>query len=109
VAKLQALPEVKADIQALPSRRLQEVALSKIDALRCGRLQGQPLHKQVQTGDLSDCRKVYFDVRADRPPAWRIVYRQLTEDRLEIIEVVAVGARAGSVVYSEAVDRLGRR
>jgi hypothetical protein len=26
-------------------------------------------------GDLADCRKIYFDERADIAPRWRIVYR----------------------------------
>jgi hypothetical protein len=105
--KAVGLPGVAGDLQALP-RRLREIAIGKITAVCRGELRGQPLAKQVRTGDLSDCRKVYFDDRGDRPPAWRIVYRERSDGSVEIIEVVAVGARAESAVYLTAGQRLGR-
>jgi len=107
--RLEALPGVAKDLKALPTRRLQEIALTKIAAARDGRLTGRPLGVQVRTGDLSDCRKIDFDERADRPPGWRIVYRELRDDTIEIIEIVAVGARANAAAYFSAAERLERQ
>jgi hypothetical protein len=113
---------VMADLRELPSKRLREVALGWIRRLRREPTLGQPLSRRPG-GDLSDCRKLYFDA-GDEPwrdraagrtpqqadgPRYRIVYRQLTEDRVEIIEVVAVGAKyAPALVYERARRRLDR-
>ncbi len=59
----------------------------------------------AKTGDLSDCRKLYFGL--GNPPSHRIVYRVLDET-IEIIEIVAVEARADMYVYLLAALRLGR-
>ncbi|MEK7422632.1 MAG: hypothetical protein AAB131_02210 [Actinomycetota bacterium] len=55
------------------------------------------------TGDLTDCRKLYFGL--GDPPSHRIVYRDLAG---EIVEIVAVEARAEMYAYLLAAVRLGR-
>ena len=60
-------------------------------------------------GDLADCRKIYFDEAADRPPRYRIVYRlKPNEDTPSNVEVIVIGRRASAEVYKEAIRRLGR-
>jgi hypothetical protein len=57
-------------------------------------------------GDLSDCRKVYFGYGG--PPTHRIVYRELDENTIEIIDVVAIESREDAYVYLLAAERLRR-
>lgn len=57
-------------------------------------------------GDLSDCFKVYFGTTDE--PTHRIVYRHLDDGDIEVIEAVAVEARADGYVYLLAASRLGR-
>jgi len=71
---------------------------------------GKELSNQRATGDLSDCRKVLFDVRTDIPPRFRIVYREIMGEGTEIlaIETLAVGDRFELEVYVKAALRLSR-
>lgn len=60
-------------------------------------------------GDLSDCRKLYFDERSDVPPRWRIVYRLLPDEAVPwSVDVVSIGRRAYAEAYVLAAQRLGR-
>lgn len=64
---------------------------------------GLPLGNQPP-GDLSDCRKIYFDDRR-----LRIVYRLLPSTRNPVTaEIIAIGAREALEVYEIALRRLGR-
>lgn len=98
-----------ADIQSLPSD-LQNVAFYLMDDLSRGRIKGKPLEAHPEIGDLSDCFKLYFDVRKDMSPGFRLVYRQLNSGDIEgvSIEAIAVGRRQALEVYKVAVERLGR-
>lgn len=58
------------------------------------------------TGDLADCRKLYFGL--GDPPSHRIVFRELDDGMIEVIEVVAVEAREDMYAYLLASVRLGR-
>jgi hypothetical protein len=75
-----------------------------------GKLRGQPLENHPEIGDLSDCFKLYFDVRKDMSPGYRLVYRKLTSGEIEgvSIEAIAVGRRQAFEVYKVAIERLGR-
>lgn len=53
--------------------------------------------------DLSKCRKLYFG-----QAAFRIVYKELSNDTVEIAEIVAMGERENQAVYEIAFDRLNR-
>jgi len=65
---------------------------------------GQPLANLPETGDLSDCRKIYFDEARHR-----VIYRLLPDEQDPTsIDVIAVGPREAAAVYTEAVRRLGR-
>ncbi|SEB94235.1 hypothetical protein SAMN04489806_2186 [Paramicrobacterium humi] len=102
-------PGVADDINALPTENLRRRALVIALDVANGRLRGLPLGNHRATGDLTDCFKVYFDVR-DGPPRYRLVYRVLESGGIEVslVEVVAVGRRASMAVYAEAARRLGR-
>ena len=75
------------------------------------KLEGVPLEDHPSVGDLSDCRKVYFDEDDEGKPRFRLVYRLLPNE-VEAIEVeavaVAVGRRAAMDAYVRAARRLGR-
>jgi mRNA interferase RelE/StbE len=99
-----ARPEVEEDLRALASNELRFEALSLIVRLRKEPRLGLKLEERPGTGDLSDCRKLYFDGARHR-----IVYRLLpNERRPQTVDVIAVGPRARLAVYVEAVRRLER-
>lgn len=85
---------------------LANLALGTIRALERREVDGVPLEEMATTGDLSDCRKLYFGV--GNPPSHRIVYRDLGGEEVEIVEVVAVEAREELYAYLLAAVRLGR-
>ncbi len=106
--KLRALPEVVGDIKALPTQKLKEIALQRISDVVNGRLRGARLEDMSRTGDLTDCFKLYFDETGGPGPAYRVVYRELAEGAVEVVEVVAVEQREELYVYALAALRLGR-
>jgi hypothetical protein len=86
---------------------LAVLALRKVRELEARVLEGVPLEAMAVTGDLGDCRKLYFG--PGNPPSHRIVYRDLGEDDgIEIVEIVAVEAREQLYAYLLAAKRLGR-
>lgn len=107
---LRALRGFEADLHKLPTRKLQLVVLELLSHIADGHLQGRPLDKRVGIGDLSDCRKVYFDERPDHPrPNYRLVYRLLpTEVDAITVEAVSTGERYSLDAYIRAVNNLER-
>lgn len=102
-------PQVVTDYKKLGSAALRREALRLIAQLKKSPFLGQPLEYRGSTGNLGDCRKLYFDVSKDDPPEYRIVYRLLPdEDSPGLIEIICLGERAGSKVYEEAAKRLQR-
>jgi hypothetical protein len=102
-------PEAVDDVKNLPSENLKRRAIQIIVDVSIGGLEGRPLEDHPSVGDLSDCRKVYFDDQEDGKPRFRLVYRLLPNE-VEAVEVeaVAVGRRRLMEVYVEAARRLGR-
>lgn len=97
-------PEAVDDLRALGSNRLRLEAMKLMVALRTTPRLGKPLDYAPQTGDLSDCRKLYFDNARHR-----IVYRLLPNERKPTrVDVIAVGPREALEVYEAAIERLGR-
>lgn len=87
--------------------QLAVLALRKVKDLEARRVDGAPLENLAVTGDLTDCRKLYFGL--GEPPSHRIVYRELDDSGdIEILEVVAVEAREELYAYLLAANRLGR-
>ncbi|PPG94346.1 hypothetical protein C5C22_08980 [Rathayibacter rathayi] len=73
-----------------------------------GTLTGRPLEDLVVTGDLSDCRKIYFDLDNNDKPRYRLVYRLTpNEIRAVAVEAVAVGERRNLDAYYRAAKNLG--
>ncbi|MDQ0895781.1 hypothetical protein [Agromyces ramosus] len=105
-----ALKGFEGDLRALPSVALQKKTLELLSFIADGKLAGQPLDERVATGDLSDCRKVYFDEdpRATNPN-YRLVYRLLPDEvHVVAVEAVAVGERFELDAYLRAAHNLGR-
>jgi hypothetical protein len=103
------LPEFADDVRALPTQRLQRIVIQRLVDISKGRLEGKPLDERVATGDLSDCRKLYFDETGGMKPRYRLVYRLLpNEVQATEVQAVATGEREALVVYYEAARRLGR-
>lgn len=97
-------PEALDDIRRLGSSSLKlEVSMYLLRLERSPWL-GQPLHDFSDTGDLSDCRKLYVGDRTHR-----IVYRLLPDESAPTtVDVIAVGERELLQVYVEAARRLER-
>jgi hypothetical protein len=104
-----ALPEVTDDLRAirLENEKLAILIIQKLADLKAGRISGQPLENLPDTGDLSDCRKIYVGL-AFGPPTHRIVYASYDDGAVEVIQVIAVGEREALAVYLDALRRLGR-
>ena len=105
---LQIRPEAREDVRRLTKldRRLAVIASTALRNIANGTTVGVPLEKMAKFGDLSDCRKVYFGY--GNPPTHRIVYRELDEETIEIIDVVALESREDAYVYLLAAERLRR-
>ncbi len=102
-------PEAVDDIKNLPSENLKRRAVQIIVDVSTGVLEGRPLEDHPFVGDLSDCRKVYFDDQEDSKPRFRLVYRLLSNEVEAVaVEAVAVGRRRLIEVYVQAARRLGR-
>jgi hypothetical protein len=103
------LAAAKADVGRLAEDdpQLAVLALRKVRELENRVIDGVPFEEMAATGDLRDCRKLYFG--PGDPPSHRIVYRDLGESgRVEVVEVVAVEAREELYAYLLAASRLGR-
>jgi hypothetical protein len=115
-------------VPELDFRWFSEESLTEFMSLReisealwisCGKLlraitkqevEGRLLQRRTTPGDLSDCRKLYFDETPDNPrPGWRIVFRFRPDDRNRVqVQIIAIGPRRDLEVYETAVERLGR-
>lgn len=74
-----------------------------------GELKGLPLEERESTADLSDCRKVYFDLDPMARPNFRLVYRLLPDEQNpNRVQAVSVGYRANLDAYVRAARNLGR-
>jgi hypothetical protein len=102
------LAAAKADLERLrhDDPELVPLALRMLRDLEQGAADGQPLDEMAAAGVLRDCRTLYFGRGA--PPTHRIVYRVLPDERIEVLEVVAVEAREDRYVSLLAAQRLGR-
>ena len=107
---LRALNGFEDDLRDLPSVELQKKTLELLSHIADGRIQGQPLDDRVGTGDLSDCRKVYFDEDPrSTSPSYRLVYRLLPNEAQAVaVEAVSVGERFDLDAYVRAAHNLGR-
>lgn len=99
-----ARADLETDMAALDTDALRREAAAMMLRLKRRPHLGKRLYRDARTGDLSDCRKVYFDEARHR-----IVYRLLPSDGAPTrIEIIAVGPRARLDVYRKASERLSR-
>jgi len=104
-----ARPEAVDDIKNLPSENLKRRAIQIIVDVSNRVLEGRPLEDHPSVGDLSDCRKVYFDDQEGDKPRFRLVYRLLPNEVQAVsVEAIAVGRGRLLDVYVQAARRLGR-
>jgi hypothetical protein len=97
-------PQARGDLKNLGSNPLRLEAAKFLLQLERAPLFGEKLGEHAEVGDLSDCRKIYFDKARHR-----IVYRVLpNERRPQRVEVIVIGPRAELEAYTEAIRRLGR-
>lgn len=100
--------ESKQDLHGLqqddPALLVEALRTAKL--LDTGRLEGRRLRDFSKTGDLTDCRAVYFGVDED-DDTHRMVFRE-DASGIDVLEVVAVGERADDIAYLLAGLRLGR-
>ncbi len=106
--RLEYLPAAVADLKRLQQDDpvLAAEAGRILADVAAGRRDGEPLSAMAATGDLSDCRKIYFGHR--NQPTHRIVLQQRPDGTLEVLLVVAVEARADAYVYLLSAERLQR-
>lgn len=88
--------EVEKEYRSLDGsvRKLVDLGLAKL-RMRADEI-GKPLH-----GELAGCKELKY-----REAGVRVVYR-IVDEEVEIVEVVAIGARDKGKVFSSAVRRLG--
>lgn len=122
MTKLKLRRDALEDLKRLPSKRLRQVALEWLYRIEREPRLGQRLTWQRSTGDLSECRKIYFDkddqprrlnfvarTKPEQGAGYRIVYRLLPDDETaKEAEVIAVGPKfgPGGSVYAMVASRL---
>ena len=95
--------DAKADLRGL-SQPLVVEAFNLMVSLKDAPLLGQTLGEHPDVGDLSDCRKVFFNHARHR-----VIYGvSPDEQNAKAVEIIAVGPRANLKVYYDAARRLGR-
>jgi mRNA-degrading endonuclease RelE of RelBE toxin-antitoxin system len=101
--------EVKIETEAFSdlgnlTRPLLAEAYAALAQLKGNPLLGDALGNHPEVGDLSDCRKVYFNSGKHR-----IIYQLRPDDsNPRDARILAVGRRANLRVYRDAATRLGR-
>jgi hypothetical protein len=70
---------------------------------------GKPCGFAFSTGNLSDCRKLYFDEQRDMGPRYRIVYRLVPdEDSPTKAEVIRIGLKVPYGDEEQIYRQVGR-
>lgn len=96
------IPEAVADYKKLDGS-IKKVINKKIDALETNPFLGERLGNRFNI-DLSGFYKIYAAKKT-----YRIVYRLLSPDRLEIIEIWGIGKRDKEEIYRLIGHRLKQR
>ena len=97
--KIQYYPEVFEDLEALSDDEFEEVD-AYIEKLKDNPLFVSLPLENLEDNLLSECRKIYV-----ANATIRIVIRVIN-NQIHIVELIAIGQRAGGVVYDEAYRRL---
>lgn len=90
---LRVIAGAKDDLDNLPES-VKKRALQLLTSITEQPFLGQECTYRADTGDLSDCRKLYFDESEDREPRYRLVYRIRKDEQYpEGIQLLAVGLK----------------
>lgn len=103
-------PTAKQQLLDLPSRDLKRRALELLAAVSKENPKlGKPCGFAFSTGNLSDCRKLYFDEERDMDPRYRIIYRLLPdEDEPRKAEVIRIGLKVPYGDEEQIYRQVGR-
>jgi hypothetical protein len=103
-------PSAKQQLLDLPSEGLKRRALELLAQVSTGNSRlGKPCGFAFSTGNLSDCRKLYFDEAQDVDPRYRIVYRLLPdEDKPAKAEVIRIGLKVPYGNEEQIYHQVGR-
>jgi hypothetical protein len=103
-------PTAKQQLLDLPSKELKRRAPELLAEVSKGNPKlGKPCGFAFATGNLSDCRKLYFDEQRDMDSRYRIVYRLLPdEDRPKKAEVIRIGLKVPYGDEEETYRQVGR-
>jgi len=94
------------DVVALTAEQGADIAGAALAAatdVEFGRRRGKALGDRNVTGNLSGLFRVKFDLAGHRPERFRLVYRHVGA---ELVEIVVVGERDEHAVYRDALARL---
>ena len=103
-------PSAKRQLLDLPSDALKRRALELLAEVSTTNPKlGKACGFAFATGNLSDCRKLYFDEKRDMDPRYRIVYRLLPdEDVAEKAEVIRIGLKVPYGDEEQIYRQVGR-
>jgi len=103
-------PTAKQQLLDLPSKELKRRALELLAEVSKGNPKlGKPCGFAFSTGNLFDCRKLYFDEQRDMDPRYRIIYRLLPdEDEPTQVEVIRIGLKVPYGEEEQIYRQVGR-
>lgn len=103
-------PDAKQQLLELPTEQLKRRALELLAQVSTGNPRlGKPCGFAFSTGNLSDCRKLYFDEAENMDPRYRIVYRLLPdEDKPAKAEVIRIGLKVPYGDEEQIYRQVGR-
>jgi hypothetical protein len=96
----------RADVVQLAAEQgagVAGAALAAATDVEFGRRRGKALGDRKVTGDLGGLFRVKFDLPGHRPERFRLVYRHVGA---ELVEILIVGKRDAHAVYRDALARL---
>jgi hypothetical protein len=98
-------PGAEDDLDALEAagRGLADLGLEAVSDVANRHKTGKELGQRNVSGDLTGLRRVRFDLEGHRPERFRLVYRLIGTDGME---VVGLGERASHAVYRHVLGRL---
>lgn len=103
-------PTAKQQLLDLPSKELKRRSLELLaEVSKQDPKLGKPCGFAFSTGNLSDCRKLYFDEQRDMDPRYRIIYRlPPDEDRPTKVEVIRIGLKVPYGDEEQIYRQVGR-